>query len=79
MSSTFHLECDFCRESIWIGQRSHLKSYIYLAEEKTMQLLSDFLLKHQTHKHTHPLFFRSSSASKYMDGRDGWTRIEHDS
>ena len=74
MSTTFHLECDTCKESIWIGQ----SGYIYTGEPKAMKALGEFLYKHTgLDKHgvdeNHALFFRSSHLSKYMDGMDSWT------
>ena len=73
MSTTLHLECDTCKESIWIGQRN----YIYTDSKEDMKLLSLFLVRHETDgTKTHALFFRPSLISKQMDGQDGWARLE---
>ena len=77
MSTTFHLECDSCKESIWIGQRSHGRSYVYYGHKEIMDLLEVFLYKHQTNRvETHVLAFRPDGSSRYMDGQDEWVRIE---
>jgi len=69
MSTTLHLECDTCKKSIWIGQRT----YIYTGEPNTMKALGQLLNEHITgHSKEHALFFRTSHVSKYMDGQDGW-------
>ena len=64
MSTTLHLECDLCKESIWIGQRD----FIYNGE---FDLLEEFLFRHVDH----PLFFRRSNQSRFMDGATGWTEV----
>jgi hypothetical protein len=77
VSTTYRLECDFCKESIWIGQRD----YIYTDDSNTMRLLSGFLFRHSGLDNAgieepHKLFFRSSRHSKVMNGEDGWSEIE---
>ncbi len=68
MSTTYHIECDDCKRSLWIGQRD----FIYFGEEDTMKKLQGFLYEH----HTHPLGFRSDHKSRYMNAVDGWEEIE---
>lgn len=80
MSVTFHLECDTCKESIWIGQRSHGRQYLYFSEEKTMNALEKFLYRHgegslESLSKEHELHFRSSSSSRVMDGWDDWSEV----
>ena len=71
MSTTYHLECETCRESIWIGQRN----FIYTAEKDTMENLGRFLYRHAAGLHDeHALFFRADTYSGYMDGQDEWVR-----
>lgn len=73
MSTTLHLECDTCKESIWIGQRD----YIYTGSVDTMKLLGKFLTTHESGwSKIHDLHFRSSVTSRRMSGEDGWVEIE---
>ena len=76
MSTTFHLECDSCQESIWIGQRSHGRSYLYFDDADLMNLFNQFIFRHQTNMvEDHHLAFRSDGVSKFMNG-NGWTEVE---
>lgn len=72
MSTCYHLECDKHKKSIWIGQRSHDRYYIYSGQEKTMDALSRFLYAHEGCA----LFFRGDNESLYMDGTAEWEQIE---
>lgn len=72
MSATLHLECDQCKESLWIGQRDFLYN-------DRLEDLSGFLFAHLGHA----LFFRASNpvngdlktSSKLMAGENGWYRF----
>jgi hypothetical protein len=43
MSTTLHLVCDNCRETLWVGQRN----YLYWGENRFQEKLESFLLKHR--------------------------------
>lgn len=72
MSVTYHLECDTCKKSLWIGQRD----FIYRGEEATMELLEQFLYAHaSTRDNEHPLFFRSSLTSMFTCAESEWEDV----
>lgn len=54
MSRTYSLACNDCGEEVWIGQgRSKDKSYIYTGDEKVMDNLNNFLIRHMNHNLTY--------------------------
>lgn len=49
MSRTYELLCHDCRVSLWIGQGSGDRAYIY-GDDPHKKALRDFLFGHQNHK-----------------------------
>lgn len=49
MSRTYEILCHDCKVSLWIGQGSGEKAYIYGTEQHKKQL-RDFLFGHQNHR-----------------------------
>ena len=49
MSSTYALLCTECKQFIWIGQRTGFHVYVYIDQRETMELLNDFLRRHENH------------------------------
>lgn len=68
MSTTYHLECDECKRSLWIGQSSYGTKFYAYTEEGHLETLEQFLIEHANK----PIVFRSSGHSRLMAGEEHW-------
>lgn len=50
MSKCYHIQCEDCKKTLWIGQTGENKKYIYTGEKETMSALTNFLFNHENHK-----------------------------